>query len=145
MIHTIAPRRLRSLDSGPRRTKSRPVLERLEDRHLLSVTVSQSFPGLSLTGDSTQGEPPDPSVAAGLNNGNGVGGDVVEAVNTDLGIYTKAGVLLSRVPFATLFPADSSLSFKDPQVTFNEYTHQFFVGIRAYNFNSQISKFDYAT
>jgi hypothetical protein len=149
MISPIQSRRPRRLISERRPTKSRPNLECLENRNLLSVTISKNFQGLSLTGDSSQVEPPDPIAAAGLDNGNGFGGDIVEMVNTDLGIYTKAGGLLSRVPLKTLFLADSSLSFSDPQVTFDEHAGQFFVGILAYNIssdiNSQVSHFDYAT
>jgi hypothetical protein len=124
MIGPIQSRRPRRLISERRRTKSRPDLERLETRNLLSVTVSTKFTGLSLSGDSSQVEPPDPIVAAGVNN-------IVEAVNTDLGIYSKSGSLLSRVPMATLFPADSSLTYTDPHVTYDETTGQFFVGISA--------------
>src|SRR5262249_55353348 len=63
----------------------------------------------------------------------------------DLGVYSKSGSLLSRVPLASLFSADSGLGFTDPQVTYDEHAGQFFVGALAYNLSSQISHFDYAT
>jgi len=55
----------------------------------------------------------------------------VEVVNTDLGIYSKSGSLLSRVPLASLCSSDCTLSFTDPQVTYDEHAGQFFVGALA--------------
>src|SRR5689334_8332577 len=109
-----------SASTSRRPTRSRPALEGLETRSLLSVTAT-SYLGLDSSQNDPLVEPPDPIIAAGPNT-------VVEMVNTRIAIYNKSGVLQSQESLSSLFPTDAGLSFSDPQATYDTIHQRFFVG-----------------
>jgi hypothetical protein len=110
----------------------RPWLEKLDVRILPSITVSTGFDGLAnsdtvISGFSPNGyTPPDDMVAVGPAN-------VVETVNTAIGIYDKAGNFLSKQAlqsfFAQLYPAGFTADLGDPGVSYDEQAGRFVVGV----------------
>src|SRR5205807_7468371 len=68
----------------PTPPRYRPLLERLEDRLVPTVSVLKSFAGMNFNDTTSGGEPPDTIVAAGPNH-------VVECVNTAIRVYDKSG------------------------------------------------------
>ena len=131
---------------GPSR---RFVLEPLEDRTLLSVSIlnhsGQGYPGLSFN-QSGGYVPPDTNGAAGPSV-------YVESVNQSLAIYnpkaTGASAVtdsLSHLLFTTgrLTRADSGSGLSDPVVTYDEQIGRFIVGDQDVDFNTHVSAFDLA-
>jgi hypothetical protein len=86
------------------------VIEALEQRCLLSVTLGTNFAGLGFN-DTAGYIPPDTIAAAGPNH-------IVEAVNLHLRIYNKSGTILSTQSLGSFFGSAQSQS--DPVVMFDE-------------------------
>src|SRR5947209_2745682 len=76
-------------------SKARLWLEPLEDRSLLSVGVGSNFGGMTFAG-TLVGTPPDTQAAVGPSH-------IVEAVNANLAIYSKAGTRVSSQALSSLF------------------------------------------
>jgi hypothetical protein len=99
---------------------------------LPSITVATAFEGLA-NADTVIPEfaangytPPDDMVAVGPAH-------VVETVNTTLGIYDKAGNLLSKQSLQTFFapldPAGFTADLGDPGVSYDEQAGRFVIGV----------------
>ena len=101
--------------------KARLRLETCEDRALPSVSVASSFGGMSFA-STRVGFPPDTQAAAGPNY-------VVEAVNTDIAIYTKSGTQVSAQSLQSFFNSFSPRTLSDPIVSYDEDAGRFVVGI----------------
>ena len=67
---------------------STPIIERLEDRTVMSVTVGVSVDGMNTTNNSCNCQPPDTIAAAGPNH-------VVHMVNTAIEVFNKNGTVAS--------------------------------------------------
>jgi len=99
---------------------SRPYLEILEARTLLSVTVFKSFAGLSYT-DDPRYQPPDANAAAGP-------ATIVETVNATVRFFDKstgAPVLSERLEISSLRSAGAFVF--DPVVTYDDMAGRFFL------------------
>ena len=122
----------------------RPQLEGLERRTVLSVTVANSFVGLDFN-HSGGYTPPDTNAAAGPSS-------FVETVNQTVALYAKssgsqtASSALSTFWFTTggLPHADSGSGLSDPIVTYNDQISRFIVGDQDVDFNTHVSRFDFA-
>ena len=140
----------------PRR--GRPCLERLEDRTLPSVTIAStnnSGHGYAALDFNQSGgyTPPDTVGAAGPTNSSTGHGAYVETVNQTVALYpnksTGASPLtssLSNFWFTTggLARADSGSSLSDPIVVYNDQIGRFIVGDQDVDFNTHVSRFDFA-
>jgi hypothetical protein len=116
--------RLRRREAAPWLNRSRPQVEFLESRDLLSVSVGLAQSGIASTGFV----PPDTIGAAGPNH-------FVEAVNLTMTIYNKSGTLVRSQTFASFF---SSLPGRlanqsDPFVTYDTYLNKWVVGVIDYS------------
>lgn len=139
-----APRGLStSLEARRSRRNRRPLVESLEDRTVLSVTVSSSFAALDFN-HSGGYTPPDTNGAVGPSS-------YVETVNQQVSLYTKAGVSVASTPLSTfwfttggLAHADSGSGLSDPIVTYNDQIGRFIVGDQDVNFTTHVSTFDIA-
>lgn len=101
---------------------TRPAIELLEDRWLPSVTLLSGVDGLDFanTGD---GAPPDTIAAVGPNH-------VVEMVNTDIAVYTKAGSQVFHQDLSQFFASvQTGNALSDPFVMYDEQAQRFVVGI----------------
>jgi hypothetical protein len=105
-----------------RPSRSRPHLEALEDRTLLSVDVLSRWPGLSFS-DDPRYQPPDPSAAVGPDF-------IVETVNASLEFFEKhTGAPLFSQQLEDFFaPVEPGYFVFDPVVTYDEMAGRFFVG-----------------
>jgi hypothetical protein len=100
---------------------SRPYLEILEARTLLSVTVFKSFAGLSY-GDDPRYQPPDTDAAAGPDT-------IVETVNATVRFFDKnTGAPLFSARLEDFFaPLKPGAFVFDPVVTYDEMAGRFFL------------------
>ncbi len=114
----------------PRLRYSRPQLEQLEDRTLLSVTLTNSFAGISSSQNNQPIEPPDIQGAAGPSS-------VVSTVNLAISIFTKAGTQIATSSNANFFfskgggdlqPAAEEHREIDPFTLFDPLVQRFIVG-----------------
>jgi hypothetical protein len=119
------PRRRREMRLRP---STRPQLEPLEDRTLLTVTLLNHFTGLDFN-QSGGYEPPDNQGAAGPTS-------VVETTNQTIAIYNKStgGTVAGPTALSTFWTttgglsrADSISEFSDPVVTWDEQIQRFIV------------------
>jgi Bacterial Ig domain len=119
----IAARHSQRRNSRRRPLRSmRPMFELLEDRSLPSVTILSGTDGLDFaaTGD---GAPPDTIAAAGPNH-------IVEMVNTDIAIYTKAGAQVFHQDLSQFFGSVfAGNAISDPFVMYDEQAQRFVVGV----------------
>ena len=114
-------RRPKSFRSRPLRS-ARPSLELLEDRSQPSITILSGSDGLDFAG-TADGAPPDTIAAAGPNH-------IVEMVNTDIAIYTKAGALVFQQDLSQFFaPVFAGNAISDPFVMYDEQAQRFIVGV----------------
>jgi uncharacterized repeat protein (TIGR01451 family) len=100
----------------PKQSGRRPILERLEDRTVPSVSLGTHFTGVTFSASSCGCEPPDTNAAAGPNN-------VVEVVNTALQITDKSGNVQSGpTSFSSFFSGHGFTvnNLSDPVVLFDE-------------------------
>src|SRR5207237_6501948 len=80
-----------------KRLRFRPVMDRLEDRTVPSVTLGVHVAGINGANSSCGCQPPDGAEAAGPSN-------TIEAVNTAMEITDKSGNVISGpTPLATFF------------------------------------------
>src|SRR5436305_3430810 len=100
---------------------ARPHLEPLEDRNLLSVSVSSNFGGMTFA-STLVGTPPDTQAAVGPTH-------LVEAVNANLAIYSKAGTKVSSQALSSLFTSLHPRTLTDPVVSYDEQAGRFLVAI----------------
>lgn len=108
------------LGGGGRRTATfRPTLTALEDRTLPAVSLLRTFAGMTSVAGGGY-EPPDTVLAVGPNH-------VVEAVNSAVAIYTKAGALVSTQPFSTFFGVPANAFVFDPVASYDELAGRFVV------------------
>lgn len=135
--------------SAVRKYSWRPILERLDERVLPSVSIlnngGNGYSGLSF--NSSGGYvPPDTCGAAGPSV-------YVETVNQSLAIYNPKGTgasattdSLSHFLFTTggLTRADGGSGLSDPIVTYDEQIGRFIVGDQDVNFSTHVSAFDIA-
>src|SRR3954462_8692813 len=96
----------------PHPLAARPRLEPLEDRSLLTVSVTSNFGGMTFA-STLVGTPPDTQAAVGPSH-------VGEAVNANLAIYTKAGTKVSSQSLSSLFTSLRPRTLTDPVVGFDE-------------------------
>jgi uncharacterized repeat protein (TIGR01451 family) len=140
---TVRPRRARR--------RSRPELETLESRTVLSVTIAASnnggsgYAGLNFS-QSGGYTPPDTCGAAGPTS-------YVETVNQTVAIYSPKATgakattsSLSNFWFTTggLAHADGGSSLSDPIVVYDDQIGRFIVGDQDVDFNTHVSRFDFA-
>ncbi len=113
--------------------RSRPQVESLESRELLSVTVGQAHAGLGYTG----AYPPDTIGAVGPNY-------YVEEVNTTIAIYNKStGSLVRSQGMGAFFNSLGGVQqLSDPFVGYDQIAGKFFTGIL--DFNNSDSRIDFA-
>ncbi len=107
----------------------------LEDRCVPTVTLGTNFAGLDFPG-SGQFIPPETQLAAGPNH-------LVEAVNTQIAIYNKAGTLLSSLPLTAFFNSGSPAPV-EPVVLYDELANRFVVAALQRNLTTQTSVFHLA-
>lgn len=101
---------------------ARPSLELLEDRSQPSITILSGSDGLDFAG-TADGAPPDTIAAAGPNH-------IVEMVNTDIAIYTKAGAMVFQQDLSQFFaPVFAGNAISDPFVMYDEQAQRFIVGV----------------
>src|SRR4051812_25461066 len=105
----------------PRPPATRPRLEPLEDRSLLTVSVGSNFGGMTFA-STLVGTPPDTQAAVGPSH-------IVEAVNANLAIYNKAGTKLSSQALSSLFTSLRPRTLTDPVVSYDEQAGRFLVAI----------------
>jgi hypothetical protein len=115
----------------------RLAVERLEDRTLLSVTLSSGFAGISFNDTTAQAEPPDPIAAAGPNH-------VVELVNSTLRIYDKAGNVLSTQQLPTFFASLNPATQSDPTVMYDELAGRWIIATLDYSSTLAPNSYDFA-
>ncbi len=136
-----------------RRRSTRPRLEALEDRCVPSVTIANNsgngFTGLDFNQSNGGYVPPDTNGAVGPSS-------YVETVNQTVAIYNKStGASQSSSAlssfFGSLAPVDSSGSFSDPVVTYDDNVPgqtasngRFIVGDQNVDFNTGAGVFDIA-
>src|SRR5713226_4069180 len=98
-----------------------PHLETFEDRTLPSVTVFNSFPGLSSNNDPRY-QPPDTDAAAGPDA-------IVETVNATVKFFAKStGAPLLSLRLEDFFaPLGQGPYVFDPVVTYDEMAGRFFI------------------
>ncbi|MBI3411108.1 MAG: DUF11 domain-containing protein [Planctomycetes bacterium] len=130
---------------GPRGSTLQPLVERLEDRTVPTVSVVSSYTGLDFN-QSGGYVPPDTAGAAGPSN-------YVESVNQELAIYSPKATGATQVKdsfshfyFTTggLTRADSGSGLSDPIVAYDELIGRFIVGDQDVNFSTHVSAFDVA-
>ena len=131
--------------------RTRPWLERLEDRAMLSVTIAptnNNGNGYTALDFNQSGgyTPPDTNGAAGPSS-------YVETVNQTIALYGNKSTgtpattsALSTFWFTTggLAHADSGSSLSDPVVSYNDQIGRFVVVDQDVNFNTHVSRFDIA-
>jgi hypothetical protein len=118
------------------------VLEGLESRALLSITVLKNFADINYnqTGNSAEYTPPDTMMAVGPTT-------VVGAVNTALVLKDKAGnTLAGPEQFATFFSSivRSGDRFSDPYVLYDDQALRYYVGIIEFPSSETTGYFDFA-
>jgi hypothetical protein len=96
-----------------------PQLERLEDRTVPAVPYLRNFPGVDFQQDLSQAVPPDTTMGVGPNH-------VVEAVNSSVAIFNKAGRRLSLQAMDPFFGGAANGTF-DPVVTYDDIHQRFIV------------------
>jgi hypothetical protein len=97
-------------------------LEALEGRLVPTVSVLQSFAGMSFNDTASGGEPPDTIMAAGPNH-------VVELVNTAIRVSDKNGGVLSTRELSAFFSTLGAVGqMSDPQLSYDELSGRFVVG-----------------
>src|SRR5438270_769198 len=101
----------------PHAPTARPRLEPLEDRCLPAVSVAIYF-GVMTFASTLVGTPPDTQAAVGP-------GHVVEAVNANLAIYTRAGANVSSQALSSFFTSLRPRTLTDPVVTYDEQAGRF--------------------
>ena len=117
-------RRFGQRKNSPRRPVRtvRLTLELLEDRSQPSVTILSGTDGLDFAGTG-DGAPPDTIAAVGP-------GHVVEMVNTEIAIYTKAGVQVFQQDLSQFFASvQTGNALSDPFVMYDEQSQRFVVGV----------------
>jgi uncharacterized repeat protein (TIGR01451 family) len=132
-----------------RRRVRRPLVERLEDRVVLSVSVlNNSGNGYAALSFNQSGGyvPPDTNGAAGPSA-------YLETVNQELALYTAKATgggavtdSLSHLLFTTggLARADSGSGLSDPVAAYDEKIGRFVVGDQDVDFSTHVSTFDLA-
>jgi len=105
----------------PRPFATRPRLEPLEDRSLLTVSVGSNFGGMTFA-STLVGTPPDTQAAVGPSH-------IVEAVNANLAVYNKAGTKLSSQALSSFFTSLRPRTLTDPVVSYDEQAGRFLVAI----------------
>ena len=124
--------------------RRRLMLEHLEQRTVLSVSVAGSFPALDFNSSGGY-TPPDTNGAVGP-------AAYVETVNQEIALYSKStGVKQAMVPLNTFWfttgvlkRADSGSGLSDPVVTYVDQIGRFVVGDQDVNFTTHVSTFDIA-
>src|SRR5262249_3263700 len=113
---------VRSPRAGAKRPdhRSRLSVEQLEERSLLTASISLGFAAMNIN-DTSGGTPPDTVAAAGPTA-------VGECVNTALAYYDKAGNLLAPIQQLATFFNTSNLQ-SDPRVYYDDAAHRFVVSI----------------
>src|SRR5947209_1426149 len=115
------------------------IVERLEDRNMLSVTVGVSVDGMNTTNNSCNCQPPDTIAAAGPNH-------VVELVNTAIEVFNKNGTVAGAPEsLLTFFSNHVNANQSDPFVFYDELASKFVVGILDYSSGSAANFIDFAT
>jgi hypothetical protein len=116
--------------------RQRFVVESLEERTLLSITLGNNHAGLAFPDTSEAGEPPDTVVAVGPHH-------VVELVNTDMVIFDKAtGAQVFRQSLQTFFsPLGNVSALTDPVVSFDELRGRFVAGVLELDYSSALNDF----
>src|SRR5437763_12687388 len=89
------------------------LVEKLEERNLLSVSLGTNFAGMGSNNTSCGCEPPDTIAASGPNQ-------VVELVNTAIRISDKAGNTISTQELSSFFAPLGTNSLSDPVVMFDD-------------------------
>jgi hypothetical protein len=117
----------------------RLIVEQLEDRTQMSVTVGVSVDGMNTTNNSCNCQPSDTIAAAGPNH-------VVELVNTAIEVFDKAGIV-TRAPqsLLTFFSNHISANQSDPFVFYDELAGKFVAGILDYGSTNSANHIDFAT
>src|SRR5713101_1900834 len=117
----------------------RLIVEQLEDRTLMSVTVGVSVDGMNTTNNSCNCQPPDTIAAAGPNH-------VVELVNTAIEVFDKAGNVTSAPQsLISFFTNHMSANQSDPFVFYDELAGKFVAGILDYKSTNSANHIDFAT
>jgi hypothetical protein len=140
MIHFNLLEPSLSKKTSPRpNVEEHPIVERLEERTVMSVTVGVSVDGMNTTNNSCGCQPPDTIAAAGPNH-------VVEMVNTAIEVFDKSGKVTSA-PQSTLsfFTNHISPNQSDPFVFYDDVTGQFVAGILDYSSGNAANHVDLAT
>jgi hypothetical protein len=116
-----------------------PIVERLEERTVMSVTVGVSVDGMNTTNNSCNCQPPDTIAAVGPNH-------VVEMVNTAIEVFNKSGGVTSA-PESTLsfFSNHINGNQSDPFVFYDELAGKFVAGILDYSSGNAANYVDFAT
>ena len=116
------------LGAGPAATPSAGIAPGLEVGGMASPTpaavsplVNVSFDGLSLADNSVGLAPPDPILSVGPSH-------VVEMVNLVMGIYTRTGGLVSKIPLSTFFGTGSDF-ISDPKVQYDPASGRWFASV----------------
>jgi uncharacterized repeat protein (TIGR01451 family) len=144
-------RRIHTRTWSQRRRRSRPELELLENRTVLSVTIAatnNNGNGYTALDFNQSGgyTPPDTCGAAGPTS-------YVETVNQTVALYankaTSASATTSSLNqfwFGTggLAHADGGSGLSDPIVTYDDQIQRFIVGDQDIDFNTHVSRFDFA-
>jgi hypothetical protein len=98
-----------------------------------SPTLLESFNGLSElnavatgSGNPSAGAPPDPSIAVGA-------GYVVEAVNSAVDVFTRAGAASTPVSINAMIDNTSGWNVTDPQVVYDPVSGLFILMVLQYN------------
>jgi hypothetical protein len=133
-------RRSKQLPEAPRPwRRTRPQLERLEDRALPSVIVGVSVDGMNTTNNDCNCQPPDPIAAAGPNH-------VVQMVNTAIEVFDKSGnVTSSPESLLNFFSNHKKANQSDPFVLYDEIKGQFIAGVLDYGSTGSSNYIDFAT
>jgi hypothetical protein len=116
----------------------RPVVDRLESRTLLAVTVGVSVDGMSTSNNFCGCQPPDTIAAAGPYH-------VVELVNTAIEVFNKSGAVTSSPESLATFFSPTNPNQSDPFVFYDEIAGHFVVGILEYSSGSAANLVDFAT
>jgi hypothetical protein len=116
----------------------RPIVERMEDRTVMSVVVGVGVDGMNTSNNSCNCQPPDTIAAAGPSH-------VVEMVNTAIEVFDKSGHVTSS-PESTLnfFSNHRNGNQSDPFVFYDELAGKFVAGILDYSSSNRANYVDLA-
>jgi hypothetical protein len=116
----------------------RPLVERLEHRTVMSVSLGVSVDGMNTSNNSCNCQPPDTIAAAGPFH-------VVEMVNTAIEVFDKSGNVTSA-PESTLsfFSNHKDKNQSDPFVFYDDNAGKFVAGILDYRSGSAANYVDLA-